>query len=39
MLHHIEAFPEPKTPHAPKQLSELPSIHATATVRKSEIGG
>ncbi len=39
MLHHIEAFPEPKTAHAPKQLSETPSIHATATVRKSELGG
>ena len=36
----IDSFPEaPKEPREPKLLSEQPTIHATATVRKSEIGG
>lgn len=36
----IESFPDaPKEPRAPKLLSEQPTIHPTATVRKSEIGG
>jgi phosphonate metabolism protein (transferase hexapeptide repeat family) len=36
----IDSFPEaPKEPREPKLLSEQPTIHPTATVRKSEIGG
>jgi UDP-3-O-[3-hydroxymyristoyl] glucosamine N-acyltransferase len=36
----IDSFPEaPKEPREPKLLSEQPTIHAAATVRKSEIGG
>ena len=36
----IESFPAaPREPREPKRLSEQPTIHPTATVRKSEIGG
>ena len=36
----IDSFPAaPKEPREPKRLSEQPTIHPTATVRKSEIGG
>lgn len=39
-MSYIEEFPEaPKEPKAKKILSEQPTIHPTATVRKSEIGG
>lgn len=39
-MHYIEEYPEgPKEPRPRKQLSEKPHIHATASVRKSELGG
>lgn len=36
---YIESFPETKAAHEPKMLSEQPTIHATSSVRKSELGG
>lgn len=36
---YIESFPETTSAREPKRLSEQPSIHPTANIRKSEIGG
>jgi phosphonate metabolism protein (transferase hexapeptide repeat family) len=39
-MHYIEEFPEAlNSPREKKMLSEKPTIHPTATVRKSTIGG
>jgi hypothetical protein len=39
-MHYIEEHPEaPKEPRDKKMLSEQPTIHPTATVKKSQIGG
>ncbi|MGH7945933.1 MAG: acetyltransferase [Opitutaceae bacterium] len=39
-MHYIEEYPEaPNEPRQKKILSEKPTIHPAATVRKSEIGG